>query len=421
MTKSFKVFHKPYLQLILLCFMLQHSISSMAQDGKALFIQNCASCHAIDRQLTGPALEGVLDRWPNKKNLYAWIHNNQAFLKTGDKYANDLYNKFNKTQMNLFPFLTDAEVGAILKYIGDYKAPSASADGGGVSPAQEEAEQRDMNIVYGVLALILAVLAIILMQVNANLKKLALDKEGIPAPEPLPFWKNNLYIGLVSVILFLMAGYFLSKAAMGLGRSKSYQPKQPIFFSHKVHAGINQISCQYCHVDVYQGGMASYPSQCMNCHLAINEYRGKEKIYDAEGNEVNGTNEIKKLYSYFNYTPGQTTPIDYSKATPIEWVRIHELPNFVRFSHAQHVNAGRIQCQICHGDITKMDEVKQFSDLSMGFCVNCHRTTQVQFKDNGFYSMYTKYHQELKNGVLDSTKGITVEQIGGTECGKCHY
>ena len=147
-------------------------------------------------------------------------------------------------------------------------------------------------------------------------------------------------------------------------------------------------------------------------------YKG-EKIYNAEGAEVNGTEQIQKLYKYAGFEYGKTW--DASKAKPIEWTRIHNLPDHVYFNHAQHVNAGKVQCQTCHGEITKMDEVYQFADLSMGWCINCHRETKVQFKDNGFYSIYEKYHEGLKNGSIDSVKGITVEKIGGTECQKCHY
>ena len=102
----------------------------------------------------------------------------------------------------------------------------------------------------------------------------------------------------------------------------------------------------------------------------------------------------------------------------VEWVRIHNLPDHVYFNHSQHVNAGKVQCQTCHGPIQEMDEVKQFSDLSMGWCVNCHRETKVQFTSNKFYSIYEKFHEDLKKNPSDS---ITVAKIGGTECQKCHY
>jgi mono/diheme cytochrome c family protein len=406
---------------IFLFITLSSSIGNQlnAQDGKSLFSQNCASCHAVNKKLTGPALAGVEDRWPDKKNLHAWIKNNQAFLKTGDAYANKLYNEYNKTAMNLFPNLSDKDIDAILAYIKSVPAAGA-APAGGTATAAAPAEESDSTLVFGLLTLILAVVALILLQVNSNLKKLSDDKSGIPANEPVPFYRNKAYIAFIAIILFIGGGYMTTVGAMNLGRSKNYQPEQPIYYSHKVHAGVNQINCQYCHTGTYQGKQATLPSVnvCMNCHAAINEYKG-EALKRENGDVVDGTAEIKKLYKYAGFTEGQ--PWDASKAKPIEWVRIHNLPDHVYFNHAQHVKAGQIACQQCHGEIQKMGEVKQFADLSMGWCVNCHRQTKVQFKDNGFYSIYEKFHEDLKSGKLDSTKGITVEKIGGTECQKCHY
>ena len=389
-----------------------------AQDGKALFSANCASCHAINKRLTGPALAGVEDRWPDKKLLHQWIKNNAAVLKSGDKYANDLYNEYGKVQMNLFPTLSDKDIDAILGYIKTEagKNNQPTPPGGPVTVT----DSGDTTLLFGILTLILAIIAFTLLQVNSNLRKMADDKEGIPALEPVPFWRNKVYIAFVTIVLFLVGGFYTVRGAINLGRSKNYKPEQPIYYSHKVHAGVNQINCMYCHVGTYQGKQATLPSVnvCMNCHMAINEYKG-EKIYNAEGAEVNGTEQIQKLYKYAGFEYGK--PWDASKAKPIEWARIHNLPDHVYFNHAQHVNAGKVQCQTCHGEITKMDEVYQFADLSMDWCINCHRETKVQFKDNGFYSIYEKYHEGLKNGSIDSVKGITVEKIGGTECQKCHY
>ena len=390
-----------------------------AQDGKALFSQNCASCHAVNKKLTGPALAGVEDRWSDKKNLYAWIKNSAAFLNTGDPYATKLYNEYNKTAMNSFPGLADKDIDAILAYIKTVPAAGATPSGGQAT-AGAPAEDSDSTLVFGILTLILALLSLILLQVNSNLKKLSDDKSGIPATEPVPFYRNKAYIAFIAIIFFIGGGYMTTVGAMNLGRSKDYQPEQPIYYSHKVHAGVNQINCQYCHAGTYQGKQATFPSVnvCMNCHAAINEYKG-EPLVRENGDIVDGTAEIKKLYKYAGFTEGQ--PWDATKAKPIEWVRIHNLPDHVYFNHAQHVNAGQVACQQCHGDIQNMGEVKQFSDLSMGWCVNCHRETKVQFKDNGFYSIYEKFHADLKSGKIDSTKGITVEKIGGTECQKCHY
>jgi mono/diheme cytochrome c family protein len=388
-----------------------------AQDGKALFQQNCASCHAVNKKLTGPALAGVEERWSEKKNLYAWIKNSAAYLKTGDPYANKLYEEYNKVAMNNFPGLADADIDAILAYIKTVPAPGA-APAGATSAAP--VEESDSTLVFGILTLILAFLALILLQVNSNLRKLADDKSGITAIIPVPFYRKKANIAFVAIVFFIVGGYMTTVGAINLGRSKDYQPEQPIYYSHKVHAGVNQINCQYCHTGVYQGKQATLPSVnvCMNCHTAINEYNGAPLVKE-NGDIVDGTAEIKKLYEYAGYTPGETW--DASKAKPIEWVRIHNLPDHVYFNHAQHVNAGQVSCQQCHGDIQNMGEVKQFADLSMGWCVNCHRETKVQFKDNGFYSIYEKFHADLKSGKIDSTKGITVEKIGGTECQKCHY
>ena len=389
-----------------------------AQDGKALFSANCASCHAVNKKLTGPALAGVEDRWPDKKNLYAWIKNSAAFLKTGDPYANNLYNEYNKVAMNNFPGLSDADIDAILAYIKTVPAPGAAPAGGAAAGAP--APESDNALVFGILSLVLAVLAIILLQVNSNLKKLSDEKLGVTPQAPIPFYRNKRYIAFTAILLFVLGGYYTTVGAMNLGRSKDYQPEQPIYYSHTVHAGVNQINCQYCHTGTYQGKQATLPSVnvCMNCHMAINEYNGAPLVRE-NGDIVDGTAEIKKLYKYAGFTEGQ--PWDPANAKPIEWLRIHNLPDHVYFNHAQHVNAGQVACQQCHGEIQKMGEVKQFSDLSMGWCINCHRNSEVQFKDNGFYSIYEKFHADLKSGKIDSAKGITVEKIGGTECQKCHY
>jgi mono/diheme cytochrome c family protein len=391
--------------------------SVAAQDGKALFSTNCASCHAVHKKLTGPALAGLEDRWPDRTKLNAWIKNSAAFLKTGDVYANNLYNEYNKTAMNQFPGLSDKDIDAILVYIKSVPVPGSEKSAAGAAAPVEEG---DNTLLFGILTLILAVVALILLQVNSNLRKLSDERIGEPETTPIPFLRNKRNIAFIAVLLFVVGGYLTTKGAMNLGRSQDYQPEQPIYYSHKVHAGVNQINCLYCHGGAQEGKHSNIPSVnvCMNCHQAINEYKG-DKLYTEAGVEVDGTKEIQKLYKYAGFEAGK--PYDATKSKPIEWVRIHNLPDHVYFNHSQHVKAGQVQCQTCHGEINKMDEVKQFADLSMGWCVNCHRETKVQFKDNGFYSIYEKYHQDLKSGKMDSTKGVTVEAIGGTECQKCHY
>ncbi len=384
-----------------------------AQDGKALFNANCASCHKMDKDLTGPALQGVGDRWPSTDLLKTWIKNWPAAVATGDPYAVKMKD-WSPAAMNLFPNLSDAELDALTTYLTTWQPPAAATPAAAVgAPAAEG----DNSLLFGVITLVLALVAVILLQVNSNLRKLSDEKSGIRSAEPVAFWRNKTYIGLATVVLFIISGIYISKGAVNLGRSKNYQPEQPIYYSHKVHAGANQINCQYCHGGANESKHANIPSVnvCMNCHMAINEYKG-EPLYAEDGTEIDGTAEIKKLYEYAAFTPGQ--PWDPSKAKPIEWVKIHNLPDHVYFNHAQHVKAGKVACQTCHGEIQNMGEVYQYSDLSMGWCINCHRETKVQFQDNGFYSIYEKFHEDMKNGKLDS---VTVEKIGGTECQKCHY
>jgi hypothetical protein len=319
--------------------------------------------------------------------------------------------------------LTEKDIDAIVTYINTEVANKDKK-----TPAPETgAEGADSKnwLIFGIISIIMAIIALILMQVNSNLKKLSDDAEGILRPEPVPFWRNKVYISLFAILLFVLGGYAVTKGAIGLGRQKDYEPKQPIFYSHKVHAGINQISCLYCHGNAWESKHAAIPSVnvCMNCHKAINEYKKGPELVDAEGNKINGTAEIQKLYQYAGFDPNNASAWDASKAKPIEWVKIHNLPDHVYFNHSQHIRAGKVQCQTCHGPITEMDEVKQFSELSMGWCINCHRETKVDFNTdstsgNKFYSIYEKFHNDIKNHKMDS---VTVKDIGGLECQKCHY
>lgn len=386
----------------------------MAQDGKALFQANCASCHAVNKKLTGPALAGFQDRgpWSDRKNLYAWVHNPAGFAKT-NTYAANLIKEYNGQLMTAFASLPEKDIDAIADYIINYKDPTPPPPPGG-----ETAPASDNSFLFGILALVLAVVAFILLQVNSNLKKLTDEKDGVYRGEPVAFWKNKAYIATGIILLFLTGGYLIAQSAIGLGRQTNYQPEQPIYYSHAVHAGINQVNCLYCHGGAMEGKHANIPSVnvCMNCHMAVNEYAKGPKLFKDDGTEVNGTAEIKKLYDYAGWDPVANK---YTKpGKPIEWVKIHNLPDHVYFNHSQHTVAGGVQCQTCHGEIQKMGEVYQFSNLSMGWCINCHRESSVKFKDNGFYSMYEKFHNDIKSGKMDS---VTVEKIGGTECQKCHY
>jgi cytochrome c2 len=391
-----------------------------ATKGKALFQTNCTSCHAVKKVVTGPALAGVESRWPaDGKMLHAWIRNNAQVLADGFPYAVNLKKEYNNISMNVFSTFTDKDINDILAYIDQEAAKPDTAPGGAPSTSGGQTGGGDNSLLFGIMTMVLAVVALVLLQVNSNLRKLSDDKEGIRRGEPVPFYRNKAYIAIVVVVLFLLGGYYLVQGAIGLGRQQGYQPEQPIFYSHKVHAGVNQISCLYCHSFATTGKHANIPSVnvCMNCHMNINQYSGSAgPLFREDGSEVNGTAEIEKLYTYAGWDP--KTRLYTGKGHPIEWIRIHNLPDHVFFSHAQHTNAGKVQCQTCHGPIQQMDEVHQFAPLSMGWCINCHRTTAVQFAGNGFYSIYERFHKDMQDKKIDS---VTVQMIGGTECQKCHY
>lgn len=411
---------------VLFFFVLSVVNKLTAQDGGAIFQNNCAACHSVTKNLTGPALGGVESRgpWSDRKKIYAWVHNPAGFM-ANDPYTQGLKSQFGGVVMTPFPDLTEKEIDAVIDYINKTAAAAAAKPAaGGAAKGTESTTygEKDNSILYGILTLILAVVALIMLQVNSNLKKLADDKEGIPAYEPIPFYRNKTYITLITLILFVVGGFFVVKGAIGLGRSQNYQPEQPIFYSHKVHPGTNQINCLYCHGGAMEGKHANIPSVnvCMNCHMTITEYTG-EKLYREDGSEVNGTEEIQKIYAAAGWDP--STKQYSGKTQELQWIKIHNLPDHVYFNHSQHVNAGKVQCQTCHGEVTKMDEVYQFADLSMGWCINCHRTTKVNFdvkegEGNKFYSIYQKFHDEIKAGKRDS---VTVNDIGGLECQKCHY
>ena len=409
----------------LFIFLLLCNVPAIAApDGKALFMSNCASCHNPLKDATGPALQNIDKTFPSKEWGYEWIHNSAKLIASGDKTAVDIFNKFNKTAMTAFPQLSTEEIDAILKYVDEYKAPVAAAPAAGASSGAEAPDSNGW--LYTVITLSLLVLVAILWRANSTLRRAANEKEGIANEKEIPLYRSKLMIAIFAILVFIFAGYWLVNGAVNEGRQQNYRPLQPIFYSHKVHAGINQINCLYCHAGAEKSRQAMIPSSnvCMNCHKQINSYSGdaEHKLVTAEGKTINGTEQIQMLYRYAGWDPAKK---DYNRdangnilATPIKWVKIHNLPDHVYFNHSQHVKVGKVQCQSCHGPIQEMDEVYQFSALSMGWCINCHRQTEVQFTNNNYYSIFETYHAEIKAG---KRAGVTEAEMGGTECQKCHY
>ena len=417
----YRKFAHSMIALVVTLFAVSINASAQDLDGEALFKSQCAACHHPLKDVTGPALQGISDRAPNKDWLYSWIKNSQALVASGDQYANEIFTKWRKIPMTSFSNLSNAEIDAIVDYVEGFKppAPPVASDGGQGAPAPTS-----NTWLYSMITIVLLVLMVILWRVNSGLRRVANEKQGLPIQKDIPIYRNKVFIAIGAIVLFIAAGYWVVNGSVQMARQQNYMPEQPIFYSHKVHAGVNQINCQYCHSSVEKSKQAMVPSTnvCMNCHKQINEYTGTEKLVTHEGVEIDGTAQIQELYKYAGWDPSTKT---YNRdsdgnilATPIEWVKVHNLPDHVYFNHSQHVAVGKVACQQCHGPIQDMDEVKQFASLSMGWCVNCHRQTEVKFASNDFYSIYEKYHDEIKAGTRTR---VTVEDIGGLECQKCHY
>ena len=386
-------------------------------EGKALFKSNCASCHNPLADGTGPALKGVTARWEGAGDykgktgnqwLHTWITNWNDAVNAGYPYAVSMRNS-RPAAMNVFAgVLKTEDIDKILLYVENSELPVAGATApptGTQTPTTASNDTAVSPSLY-IFLIFLILLIAILIGVTNQLDKIIDEKKGIPAVPSVPLWKRPNFIVAVILLLIVYGGYITVDAGVHLGRQQGYQPDQPIRFSHALHAGTHKIDCQYCHQTANKGKNSNIPSlnTCMNCHKQIS----KGPKY--------GTTEIAKIYAAVGWDA--TTKTYSGTAKPVEWVRIHNLPDHVYFNHAQHVNAGKVQCQTCHGPIETMEQVYQYSPLSMGWCINCHRNTEVQFASNNYYSTYEKIHQDLKNKSIDK---VTVETIGGTECQKCHY
>lgn len=392
--------------------------ADVIKAGKALFNANCAACHKLDKKATGPALRGKADKY-DREWLYKWINNSQGLVKSGDAKAIALFEENNKSIMTSFPQLSHTDIDNILAYTSQPKPEpiiieSSIADGGGGESGVSN------NIILAALALVFLLLVVMLVLVNKTLRGIAIAS-GVEyeVKSRTPIWKvfvQNQFLVLVSTIfLLLIGGYFMFGFLMQVGVNQGYSPVQPIHFSHKIHAGDNQIDCNYCHSSARKSRTSGIPSLnvCMNCHKNISDYNGEENL--AEGHTLDFYNgEIAKLYDAVGWDVDQQVYTGEEK--PVKWIRIHNLPDFAYFNHSQHVTVAGVDCQKCHGPVEEMEILEQFVPLTMGWCINCHRETNVNMKDNEYYK---KIHDELskKYGV----EQITAAQFGGIECGKCHY
>lgn len=376
--------------------------------GKALFDGNCKACHRVKQKLVGPALAGFESRVPSIPWVLGWVRNSSKVVASGDEYGVKIYNEYNKSQMLPFNY-TDAQILSILAYV---KSEAEKVEAPPVTPGVTTAGSEPSvptayldAILIGML-LILILLVVILGLIISALKKY-LDQKELPEEEKelvrAPFSLNTIIQsrGFIFLVCFVVATIAFKSVIDGLysvGVQQGYQPKQPIAFSHKLHAGQYEIDCKYCHTGAMKGKQANIPSPniCMNCHSQIKK----------------GSPEIAKIYAAIGYD--SVTASYTGKQKPIEWVRIHNLPDLAYFNHAQHVNVAGVECETCHGPIKEMDVVRQYSLLTMGWCIDCHRKTDVNAKGNAYYDKLMELHKNSK-------APMKVEDIGGLECGKCHY
>lgn len=418
---------KALLSVIFTVFALTSFIK--AQDGAKLYKQNCAVCHAshTGQKLTGPGLLGIFDRAPKGDWLKNWILNNEKMIKSGDAYANKIYNENGKAAMTVFEGqLTDKDVDAILAFL---KAPAPTAPGvvagGGAGEAVATAESKGgIDPLYLLLTaiIIIAILLGALRSVRTSMQNASNRAEGKPENPETTFWQevkswmsgNRRLVGVFVIILSFVGMKSCWDACYNIGvyydyrTQKGYKPEQPIKFSHKLHAGENEIACQYCHSSVEKSRHAGIPSVniCMNCHKGIQsgpQYKEKE---------------IAKIYEAAGFDP-KTAQYDESKQNPLKWIKVHNLPDHVYFNHSQHVVVGKIECTTCHGNVKEMTVAEQKSPLTMKWCIECHRKTEVSMQGNAYYDRLHKALKEKYAGQYDVK--FTVDKIGGLECSKCHY
>jgi mono/diheme cytochrome c family protein len=398
------------------------SISQEAdiQAGKSLFNANCAACHQLNRKAVGPALSGVSEKY-DREWLYKWIKNGTQMIKDGDPQAVAIWEEYNRAVMTNYPQFSNEQIDNILAYT-DYTPPPPAVTVAASAQTVSQGSDISVNVILAVTIVIFTILIVMLFLVQRTLIKIA-SASGVKIETDTkrsitPLWqkivKNQFLIFIMVVGFLLSSAYFTYGYLMQVGIDQGYAPIQPIHYSHKIHAGANQIECKYCHSSARVSKHSGIPSLnvCMNCHEYIAEYNGEEDLENGYTRDFY-TNEIKKLYSAVGWD--EENQVYTGNTKPVKWVRIHNLPDFVYFNHAQHAQVAKIECQTCHGPVEEMEIMYQYSPLTMGWCIDCHRESNVD-KDNEYYQ---KVHEELskKYGV----EKLTVAQLGGIECAKCHY
>ncbi len=374
--------------------------------GEEIFKGNCAQCHAVHEKVVGPKLAGVYER-QSVAWLVSFIRYPEKMIKSGDKHAVELYNEYKQIMPN-HDFLDENAIKAVLAYIqketiaGPAVSKTTAAPGdSGAAAATGGQPSVSTGFLYAIIAGLMVLLGIVLgvlFLLVATLTKFLRQEKGLTSEE-VEYLEQKFNIGkilgsqgfisVVTVVFIALTLKVIIDGLFAVGVQQGYAPDQPIKFSHKLHAGYYEIDCKYCHTGVEKGKSANIPSAniCMNCHNKIKA----------------SSPEIQKIYAAIE------------NDEPIQWVRVHNLPDLAYFNHAQHVKVGGLECEVCHGKVEEMEVIQQHSLLTMGWCIDCHRKTNVNHQGNAYYDKLVEIHNSK------TKKPMKVEDIGGLECAKCHY
>ena len=428
-------------------------ISFYSQDGEKLFKANCASCHHPIKNATGPKMQGVLSKWQEAGEedlLYEWVKNPTQLYNSGkSKLAKAIWD-WSPTAMTPQGHLSKEEVESIFTYVDSY-APPVAAVGGGISNDLNYNSSESSDFWWWIISFVLIFVLFAIMGVRRELSAAIAAKEGKEVDPTRTYvtsskeWllRNWLVTTLLIVGVALIFGLQIFDRLYQLGVYQDYMPSQPVAYSHKLHAGKMGIECKYCHHSAEKSKHAGIPSinVCMNCHAVVHEgaeYGTEEidKIHKAAG-----YNKLKQAYNLDEY--GERIE------DPIVWNKAHNLPDHVYFSHAQHVhpNTANIDCRQCHGPVqnytlgkvSTIDEVNAYAKtdegiekgliqltkplLTMGWCIECHNKKEIDLTSSGYYEEIhdrLKLKAEFNNKIFEDDK-VTVKELGGWECAKCHY
>jgi len=436
--------------LLLVVFVINLS----AQEGEKLFKANCASCHNPVKNATGPKMQGVLQKWIDageEELIYKWVQNPSKLYNSGkSKMAKAIWD-WSPTAMTPQGHLSREEVESIFAYVDNY-APPVAAVGGGVSSGDSITTESDSSEYWWwIISFILVFVLFAILGVRRELSAAVAAKEGLLVDPTSTFvtsaqqwFLRNWFVTVLLVVgVALFAGVELFGRAYQLGVYEDYMPSQPVAYSHKLHAGKMGIECKYCHHSAEKSKHAGIPSVnvCMNCHAIVHE-----------GPQY-GTEEIDKLHKASGYNKNKqaytTDEFGDRIEEPIVWNKAHNLPDHVYFSHAQHVhtNTGNIDCRQCHGPVqtytlgrvSTIDEVNAYAAtddgmergliqltkplLTMGWCIECHNKKEIDLTSSGYYKEIhnrIKLRADINNKIFEDDK-VTVKELGGWECAKCHY